>query len=62
MISSITSLENPTCVDLFIANSPLRFRNTVTISTGLSDCHKMVVTVLKSSFAKKKTKETIYRN
>ena len=32
------------------------------MSTGLSDCHKMVITVLKSTFAKTKPKEIIYRD
>ena len=54
------SLENPSC--LFLTNSPLSFQNTVTMSTGLSDCHKMVITVLKSTFAKTKPKEIIYRD
>ena len=56
------SLENPSCIDLFLTNSPLSFQNTVTMSTGLSDCHKMVITVLKSTFAKTKPKEIIYRD
>ena len=32
------------------------------MSTGLSDFHKMVITVLKSTFSKKKPKEIIYRD
>ena len=56
------SLENPSCIDLFLTNSPLSFQNTVTMSTGLSYCHKMVITVLKSTFAKTKPKEIIYRD
>ena len=56
------SLENPSCIDLFLTNSPLSFQNTVAMSTGLSDYHKMVITVLKSTFAKKKPKEIIYRD
>ena len=42
----------PTCIDLFLTNSPHSFQNTMTISTGLSDFHKMIITVLKSSFIK----------
>ena len=37
------SIENPSCVDLFITNSVSSFQNTKVISSGLSDCHKMVV-------------------
>ena len=34
----------------------------MTISTGLSDFHKMIMTVLKSSFTKLKAKEMYYRD
>ena len=36
------SVENPSCIDLFITNSYRSFQNTTTISTGLSDFHKCV--------------------
>ena len=29
--------ENPTCIDLILANKPLSFKNTYVIETGLSD-------------------------
>ena len=35
---------------------------TTTLCTGLSDFHKMVVTVMKSSFEKMSPKEISYRN
>ena len=41
------SLSNPNCIDLVITNSSSSFQNTKTISRGLSDFHKMVITVLK---------------
>ena len=41
---------NPSCIDLFIANSSLSFQNTIAISNGLSDSHKMVITVMKMPF------------
>ena len=41
------SIENPSCIDLFITNSVNSFQHTKAISSGLSDFHKMVVTVLK---------------
>ena len=46
------SLDKPKCVDLFFTNSPFSFQNTVSISSGLSDFHKMVVTVTKIKFKK----------
>ena len=57
-------MKNKTCskIDLFLTNSPHSFQNTVTISTGLSDFHKMIITVLKSAFVKLKARETYYRD
>ena len=52
---------NPSCIDLFITNSPLSFQNTV-ISNGLSDFHKMVITVMKMSFKKHSPIERHYRD
>ena len=43
---------NPSCIDLFITNSPLSFQNTIVVSNGLSDFHKVVITVMKMSFKK----------
>ena len=54
--------ENPSSVDLFLTNSYHSFQNTSVISTGLSDFHKMPVTVLKKKFEKTKPKEITYRN
>jgi len=46
------NIENPSCVDLFITNSYRSFQNTKVLSTGLSDFHKMAITVLKTKFKK----------
>ena len=54
--------ENPSCIDLFLTNSPLSFQNSRTMCIGLSDCHKMILTVFKTTFPKTKPKEIIYRN
>ena len=56
------SVENPSCIDLFLTNSYRSFQNTTTVSTGLSDFHNMSVTVLKSTFKKTKPKEILYRD
>ena len=40
----------------------MNFQNTTTMATGLSDFHKMIVTVCKTSFPKSKPKEIFYRN
>ena len=53
--------NNPSCIDLFITNSSVSFQNTTTLASGLSDGHKMILTVLKTTFPKAKRKEIIYR-
>ena len=55
------SIENPSCVDLFLTNCCKSFQNTFATSNGISDFHKMTVTVLKTTFKKVKPKEIIYR-
>ena len=47
------SVENPSFVELILTNMPKSFQNYMVIETGLSDFHKLTVTVLKSSFRKK---------
>ena len=39
--------HNPSCVDLFLTNRPESFQNSTVIETGLSDFHKMSLTVMK---------------
>ena len=56
------SLNNPICIDLFLTNFPSSFQNTCTVTTGLSDFHKMVVTVTKMTFHKNPPKEIYYRD
>ena len=43
---------DPSCIDLFTTNNPLSFQNTIAVSNGLSDFHKMVIAVIKMSFKK----------
>ena len=54
--------NNPSNIDLFLTSSSLAFQNTTTTVTGLSDCHKLVLTVLKTTFSKNKQKELFYRD
>ena len=55
------SLENPSKIYLFISNSPLSFQRTCAIDTGLSDFHRMIITVLKSSVPKSQPRYIMYR-
>ena len=53
---------NRTCIDLMLTNSDRSFQNSCTFETGLSDFHKMIVTVLKSYFRKREAKVINYRD
>ena len=54
--------KNPSCIDLMLTNKQERFLKAKTIETGLSDFHKMVVSVFKTSFKKQKPKIVTYRD
>ena len=56
------SVENPSCVDLFLTNCSSSFQSTFVILTGISDSHKMIITVLKTSFKKARPMKIIYRS
>ena len=45
-----------------MTNNSLAFQNTTTTFTGLSDCHKLVLTVLNTTFSKNKLKELFYHD
>ena len=47
------STENPSSIDIILTNKKNSFQNSMTVETGLSDFHKMTVTVMKK-FKKKK--------
>ena len=50
------SVENPSWIDLFLTNRNMSFQNTITVFAGISDFHKLVLTVLKINFTKNKPK------
>ena len=54
--------ENPSCIDLILTNKPRSFQSTCVIETGLSDFHRMTVSVLKSHFRKLPPKIVTYRD
>ena len=47
------SAENPSSLDIMFTNKKLSFQNSMTLGTGLSDFHKMTITVLKRYFKNK---------
>ena len=53
---------NPSCIDLMLTNRHRSFQYSQTIETGLSDHHRMTVTVLKSFFQKQPRISIKYRD
>ena len=51
----------PTCIDLMIANQPRSFKDSMVVKTGLSNFHKMRVTVMKTYYNKQKPSIVKYR-
>ena len=54
--------DNPSCIDLILTNCSRSIQNSGVIETGLSDFHKLVVTVMKTTFKKSKPKIITYRS
>ena len=54
--------QNPSCINLLLANNALSFQSSKTVSTGLSAFHKFVPTVLKTTIVKNKPREIHYRS
>ena len=50
--------DNPSCIDLFLTNRPQSFQNTLTVETGISDFHKMVITVMKVFYKKNRNQKS----
>ena len=56
------SIANPSRIDIFITNSTKSFLHTSAITTGISDFHQMIITVLRLRYKKAKPREIIYRS
>ena len=54
LIKEPTCYKNPdlSSIDLILANNPQFFQSSFVVETGLSDFHKMAVTVMKTTFKK----------
>ena len=55
-------MENPSCRDLLLTNNVYTFQHTIAICTGLSDFHKLILTLLKTTVPRSQPKEIIYRD
>ena len=53
--------DTPTDNDHIITNIPKRFMKSMALETGISDHHKMIMTIFRSTFAKGKPKTFYYR-
>ena len=56
------SMNNPSCIDVMLTNRSSCFENSTVIETGLSDCHKMTITVMKKYFKKREPITITYRD
>ena len=55
-------MQNPSRVNLLSTNNVYAFQQTMTICTGLLDCHKLVLSVLKTTVLRSQPKEITYRD
>ena len=58
----VKNIQDPSCIDLLSTNNFYAFQQTITICTGVSDCHKLVLTVLKTTFPRSQPKEITCRD
>ena len=55
LIKQLTCLKNPgnpSCIDLILTNKPWSFHSTCVLEIGISNFHRMIVSVLKMHFCK----------
>ena len=65
LIKDPTCFKNPdksSCIDLLLTNFPKSFLKSQTLETGLSDFHKLTLTVLKIHYKKQKSLVATYRD
>ena len=53
--------SNPSSIDHIITNMPTRFMKSCTLETGISDHHKLIMSIFRSTFAKGNSKTFYYR-
>ena len=64
LVNGVTCVksQNGTSIDVMLTNRPRSFHNTSLIETGLSDCHKMIVSVFRTFFKRLPAKVIEYGN
>ena len=56
------NINNPSSIDVILTNRKNSFQNSMALETGLSDHHKIILTVLKTNFEKKEPITIKYRS
>lgn len=56
------SVDNPSSIDVILTNKKHCFQNSMVVETGLSDFHKMTVTVMRKYFKKKDPIKITYQD
>ena len=56
------NMQNPSCIDLLLTNNSCTFQQTTTFCSGISDCHKLVLTVLNMSIPKGNPRQITHRD
>ena len=54
--------ENTSCIDLILTHNPKYFQSSCVVETGLSDFHRITVTVIKTIFKKFEPRIIHYRD
>ena len=54
--------DKPSCIDLILKNFPKSFQNSCVTETGLSDFHKLVVTIMKITYKQSPPKIVTYHS
>ena len=55
-------MDNPSCIDLVLTNRSPSFQKSSVIKTGLSDFHRLTMTIMNTNFQKQTPKILSYRN
>ena len=55
------SINNPTSIDVILTNKPKSFQSSSAFTSGLSDFHKLIITILKTEFVKLRPSVIKYR-
>ena len=56
------NVNKPSCIDLFLTNNSKCFKDCLTLETGLSDFHKLIVTIMKIKHERFPPKIVNYRD